>query len=511
MAEGHRMTAADLVDKLLADEHADVLRDSVAGWSTELMEAEVAALTGAELGERAPDRARPSATATGLGAGTPGSGSWSWPSPGCGPGSYFPSFLEPRRRAEQALVAVVQEAYVNGISTRKVDRLVEQLGLQGMSKDTVSRLCRGLDEQVRVFRERPLEGAYPYLWLDAKVERVREPGGVRHKALVIAYGVHETGRREVVGLDVGEAETESFWRAFLRSLRARGLDGVQLVVSDAHTGLRPRSPRCWAAPGSGAPSTSSGTCSATSTGPSSRWCRARSAGSSPPPRPPRPASGWARSSTSSARTRPRSPGCWRTPRLTCWRSMSSQRALVQVALHQPPGAGQPRDRPPHRRRRDLPQRRRPAAAGRDAAAGAERRVAGRPPLPIGVLHGPGPRQRRRPPKTTTKGGAGTHRIMTGRSSTDDHQLHHEMRLDSSEGANLFLSPSLKPRQLSSALPSKAATTEGRIWTEDSPPSLCHLRSRHDQRKGCMSMALSRPSLIRRRFAPLGLVWQDSAA
>jgi transposase-like protein len=107
-----------------------------------------------------------------------------------------------------------------------------------MSKDTVSRRCRGLDEQVTVFRERPLAGAYPYLWLDAKVERVREPGGVRHKALVIAYGVHETGRREVVGLDVGEAETESLWRAFLRSLRARGLDGVQLVISDAHTGLK---------------------------------------------------------------------------------------------------------------------------------------------------------------------------------------------------------------------------------------------------------------------------------
>jgi putative transposase len=98
---------------------------------------------------------------------------------------------------------VVQEAYVNGISTRNVDRLVEQLGLRGMSKDQVSRLCRGLDEQVQVFRERPLAGTYPYLWLDAKVERVREPGGVRHKALVIAYGVHQTGRREVVGLDSG--------------------------------------------------------------------------------------------------------------------------------------------------------------------------------------------------------------------------------------------------------------------------------------------------------------------
>jgi transposase-like protein len=124
------------------------------------------------------------------------------------------------------------------VSTRRVDRLVEQLGIAGMSKDQVSRLCRGLDEQVRVFRERPLEGRYPYLWLDAKVERVREPGGVRHKALVIAYGVDQSGRREVIGLDVGAAETEAFWREFLRGLRARGLQGVRLCISDAHDGLR---------------------------------------------------------------------------------------------------------------------------------------------------------------------------------------------------------------------------------------------------------------------------------
>jgi len=237
MAEGPRMTAAQLADKLLASEHADVLRESVAWMVAELMEAEVAAKVGAELGERTPERVaqrngyRARAWDTRV-------GELELAIPRLRTGSYFPSFLEPRRRAEQALVAVVQEAYVNGISTRKVDRLVEQLGLQQMTKDTVSRLCRGLDEQVQVFRERPLAGAYPYLWLDAKVERVREPGGVRHKALVIAYGVHETGRREVVGIDVGEAESESFWRSFLRSLRARGLDGVQLVISDAHTGLK---------------------------------------------------------------------------------------------------------------------------------------------------------------------------------------------------------------------------------------------------------------------------------
>jgi putative transposase len=238
MADRPRMTAAQLVDKLLASEHADVLRESIAWLVAELMDAEVASLVGAELGERAPGRRttqrngyRPRTWDTRV-------GQLELAIPKLRAGSYFPSFLEPRRRAEQALVAVVQEAYVNGVSTRKVDRLVAQLGLQNMSKDQVSRLCRGLDEQVRVFRERPLEGAYPYLWLDAKVERVREPGGVRHKALVIAYGVHHSGRREVVGLDVGEAETESFWREFLRSLRARGLDGVRLCVSDAHAGLR---------------------------------------------------------------------------------------------------------------------------------------------------------------------------------------------------------------------------------------------------------------------------------
>jgi putative transposase len=149
-------------------------------------------------------------------------------------GSYFPSFLEPRRRSEQALVAVVQEAYVSGVSTRKVDRLVEALGLAGVSKDQVSRLCHGLDEQVQAFRERPLESAYPYLWLDAKVEKVRAGGRVEHRALVVAYGVDATGQREVIGLDVGAAETVAFWREFLRSLIRRGLAGVQLVISDAH-------------------------------------------------------------------------------------------------------------------------------------------------------------------------------------------------------------------------------------------------------------------------------------
>jgi putative transposase len=237
MAEDRRMTAAQVVDKLMSSEHADVVRESVAWVVGELMEGEVAAQIGAELGQIAPDRVtqrngyRPRAWQT-------RAGEIELAIPKLRSGSYFPSFLEPRRRSEQALVAVVQEAYVNGVSTRKVDRLVEQLGISGMSKDQVSRLCRGLDEQVQVFRERPLEGRYPYLWLDGKIEKVRERGGVRQKCLVIAYAVHESGRREVIGLDVGEAETEAFWREFLRSLRARGLTGVRLCVSDCHEGLR---------------------------------------------------------------------------------------------------------------------------------------------------------------------------------------------------------------------------------------------------------------------------------
>jgi putative transposase len=152
--------------------------------------------------------------------------------------AYFPSFLEPRRRCEQAIVSVVMEAYVNGVSTRKVDRLVEQLGIQGMSKDRVSRMCRDLDEHVQQFRSRPLEGAYPYLWLDAKHVKVRDRGRVVSKALVVAYAVHETGRREVIGLDLGEVESEAFWTEFLRGLRARGLQGLRLVISDHHEGLK---------------------------------------------------------------------------------------------------------------------------------------------------------------------------------------------------------------------------------------------------------------------------------
>jgi putative transposase len=237
MAETKRMTAEQVVSYLLEEDGLDFLRESLTWVVQQLMESEVSELVGAGHGERAPEerlthrngyRSRTWATRA---------GEIELAIPKIRRGSYFPSFLEPRRRSEQALVSVVQEAYVAGVSTRKVDQVVESLGLR-ISKSEVSRICQGLDEQVDTFRERPLEGRYPYLWLDAKVEKVRDGGRVVRKALVLAYAVHESGYREVIGLDVGESETEAFWRGFLRGLVERGLSGVQLVVSDAHAGLK---------------------------------------------------------------------------------------------------------------------------------------------------------------------------------------------------------------------------------------------------------------------------------
>src|SRR5579862_4331743 len=238
MAEGRRMTAADVVARVMAGEHGDFVREAVALVARELMEAEVSVEVGAELGEVSDARVTH----------RNGYRSRDWetrvgeielliPRKRQGP-AYFPSFLEPRRRSEQAIVAVVMEAYVNGVSTRKVDRLVEQLGIAGMTKDRVSALCRGLDEQVELFRGRPLEGAYPYLWLDAKHVKVRDQGRVVSKALVVAYAVHESGVREIIGLDIGEVESGSFWVEFLRSLKKRGLSGVRLAISDQHEGVK---------------------------------------------------------------------------------------------------------------------------------------------------------------------------------------------------------------------------------------------------------------------------------
>jgi transposase-like protein len=153
-------------------------------------------------------------------------------------GSFFPSLLEPRRRAEKALVAVVQEAYVEGVSTRKVDELLVALGLTGIDKSAVSRACQALDEVIEPFRNRPLAGPYPYLWLDALYLKVRQNHRIVSKALVIAIAVRETGEREVLGWAIGASEEQAFWSEFLRGLVGRGLRGVQLVISDAHEGLK---------------------------------------------------------------------------------------------------------------------------------------------------------------------------------------------------------------------------------------------------------------------------------
>lgn len=242
------MTAADVVAQLMGSEQGDLLREAVGLIARELMEAEISAHVGAEFGEISDGRASQ----------RNGYRSRAWetrvgeielliPKARSGP-AYFPSFLEPRRRCEQAIVAVVMEAYVNGVSTRKVDRLVEQLGIGSMDKDRVSRLCQQLDEHVDEFRTRRLEDAYPYLWLDAKHVKVRDGARVFSKALVVAYAVNTDGVREVIGLDIGEVESEAFWLEFLRSLRVRGLDGVRLVVSDHHEGLKNAIARTLSAP-----------------------------------------------------------------------------------------------------------------------------------------------------------------------------------------------------------------------------------------------------------------------
>jgi putative transposase len=237
MAGRDRMTIEEVVRQVLRDEHADVIRESVRAVARELMEAEVCELVGAELGERRPDDRATHRNGYRSRRWDTRAGEIELQIPKLRQGSYFPGFLEPRRRSEQALLAVVQQAYVCGVSTRRVDQLVESLGLR-ISRSEVSRVCAALDEHVEAFRNRPLEGRYPYLFLDAKVEKVRDGGRVVAKALVVAHGVHETGRREILSIDVGEAETEAFWTDFLRGLVARGLVGVQLAISDAHAGLK---------------------------------------------------------------------------------------------------------------------------------------------------------------------------------------------------------------------------------------------------------------------------------
>ena len=237
MVAKDRMALLELLRKAGVEGDVDFLKEGLELLVQGLMELEVAQQIGAVKHERTPDRAthrngyRPRTWETRV-------GTLELRIPKLRQGSYFPSFLEPRRRSEKALLAVVQEAYVLGVSTRKVDDLVQALGLNGISKSEVSRICKELDEAVERFRNRPLSGTYPYLWLDATYLKVREDGRVVSMALVVAVGVRATGEREVLGLDLGPSEDGAFWLGFLRHLTARGLRGTQLVISDAHVGLR---------------------------------------------------------------------------------------------------------------------------------------------------------------------------------------------------------------------------------------------------------------------------------
>jgi putative transposase len=232
-----RMDLSAFVGKLLEEQDGEVLREGIRVLSQALMETEVAGLIGAERHERTPDRA---AYRNGFRTRTWDTrvGTIELAIPKVRPGTYFPSLLQPRRRAEHALLAVVQEAYVHGVSTRKVDDLVRALGIEGLSKSEVSRMCAELDPVIDAFRTRPLTGEYPYVWVDATYHKVRVDGRVTSQATVVAIGVSSTGERQVLGLDVGPSEDRAFWTAFLRSLVKRGLRGLRLVVSDAHEGLK---------------------------------------------------------------------------------------------------------------------------------------------------------------------------------------------------------------------------------------------------------------------------------
>ncbi len=229
-----RMALIELIEK---GADADLVRELLAFAAERMMDLEVEAKTGAALGARSAARHthrngyRERAWET-------RAGRIELAIPKLRKGSYFPSFLEPRRTAEKALTAVIQEAYIHGISTRAVDDLVKAMGGSGVSKSQVSRLCEEIDERVNAFLSRPLEGTWPYLWIDATYVKAREGGRIVSMATIVAVGVNTDGRREVLGVATGASEAEPFWRAFLRSLADRGLRGVKLVIADDHKGLR---------------------------------------------------------------------------------------------------------------------------------------------------------------------------------------------------------------------------------------------------------------------------------
>ncbi len=238
-AEGTPMTddKIPLAELMAKADDGDFLRSVAESVLQILMEADVEGMIGASRYERSGERAtyrngyRDRALDTRL-------GTLNLKIPKLRTGSYFPGFLEPRRTVEKALVSVIQEAWIAGVSTRRVDDLVQAMGLSGISKSTVSKLCKDIDERVNGFLRRQLVGEWPYLWLDATYLKVREGGRIVSVAVIVAVAVTTEGRREIVGLHIGPSEAEVFWTDFLRDLVKRGLGGVKLVISDAHEGLK---------------------------------------------------------------------------------------------------------------------------------------------------------------------------------------------------------------------------------------------------------------------------------
>lgn len=228
------MTLRGLLEK---SPDADVLREMIGFAAQRLMELEVGGLTGAGFGEKSPER-RAQRNGYRERDWERRAGTVELRIPKLRKGSYFPGFLEPRRMAETALTAVIQEAYIQGISTRSVDDLVKAMGMNGISKSQVSPLCEEIDERVQAFLDWPIEGDWPYLWIDATYVKVRQAGRIVSVAVIVAVCVNSDGRREVLGMDIGPSEAETFWTAFLRKLARRGLRGVKLVVSDSHEGIK---------------------------------------------------------------------------------------------------------------------------------------------------------------------------------------------------------------------------------------------------------------------------------
>ena len=231
------MDLTSFVGKLLKEDDSDILRDGIKALAQMIMDVEVSSKIGAAPYERSETRTayrngyRTRAWDTRV-------GTVELKIPKVTAGTYFPSLLDPRKRAEKALQAVIVEAYVKGVSTRKVDDLVKALGIDGISKSEVSRICKSLDEDVKAFLSRPIDGAHAYVWLDATFHKVRELGRVVSVATVVAVGVDHDGQRHVLGCSTGPSEDHVFWTRFLRDLVKRGLKGVKLVISDSHEGLK---------------------------------------------------------------------------------------------------------------------------------------------------------------------------------------------------------------------------------------------------------------------------------